>query len=313
MKIGPIARKLLPPITIDAARWLRNTATNLSMQTKLDKDLVRYVQNGAAPWSPGYEVHREKFIRGTLADQALLARFRQGEALPAQYDIGIDERCVEYPWLMVNLAEGPEVLLDAGSTFNHTMVLDQPVLRDKVIHILTLAPEKYCYWQRGISYLFHDLRDIPIRDDYYDTVVCLSTLEHVGCDNTLFINNDRYQEHRPEDFVVAVQELRRVLKPGGSLFLTVPFGAYQYHELFQQFDRKLLSRAEEAFGPAAISERFYRYSAGGWQIANADECAECEYVKTAPWLRSTTSDLLYSETDLAVAARCVACVQMIKR
>jgi len=36
-----------------------------------------------------------------------------------------------------------------------------------------------------------------------------------------------------------------VLKPGGSLFLTVPFGIYRHFGTFQQFDRKLLSRVVE--------------------------------------------------------------------
>ena len=44
------------------------------------------------------------------------------------------------------------------------------------------------------------------------------------------------------------KEMRRVLKPGGSLLMTVPFGMYRDLGAFQQFDRKLLSRAKEAFG-----------------------------------------------------------------
>jgi SAM-dependent methyltransferase len=50
-----------------------------------------------------------------------------------------------------------------------------------------------------------DVMDMPMPDDSYDAIFCLAILEHVP---------------RPLD---AVRELRRVLKPGGTIFLYVPF------------------------------------------------------------------------------------------
>ena len=78
--------------------------------------------------------------------------------------------------------------------------MDHPIFHSKLIHIL-LAPEANCFWQKGICYLFHDLRDIPTRDAYYDTIACLSALEHVGRNNTGFTPNQAHNEYRPSDFV----------------------------------------------------------------------------------------------------------------
>ncbi len=308
-----IARRFLPPIIIDGIRWLRNTIMTVRLRRKVSKDLQVYLKDGIPAWSPDYEVYRQELICKTLTNPTLLACFRQGELLPVKYGVGFDERCVEFPWLMVNLHDQPERLLDAGSTFNLDFIVNQPILQRKKIHILTLAPESNCFWNRGISYLFHDLRDIPIQDNYYDTVVCMSTLEHVGYDNTLFTEDNTYQEHQPDDYLTVMQELRRVVKTGGVLLLTVPFGRYQELSAFQQFDHQLLRRAIEAFGPADVTETFYRYTADGWQIAKAADCATCEYVVSAPWLRAQSPGLYAPEPDLAVAARSVACIRMAKR
>ena len=248
-----------------------------------------------------------------LADKTLLECFRRNEPLPLGYGVGVDERCIEYPWLLAHLHDEPEVLLDAGSALNYDFILNHPVFRSKVIHILTLAPEASCFWQRGISYLFHDLRDIPIRNAYYDTIACLSTLEHVGCDNTLYTYTDADREHLPEDFVLVIHELRRTLKTGGTLFLTVPFGVYRHFGTFQQFDRKLLSRAVEAFGKTSkVTETFYRYTAEGWQLADAADCAACEYVEWITRPHDQWPNPLPVEPDLAAAARAVACVRLTK-
>src|SRR5687767_8801561 len=207
-------------------------------------DLIQlFHDNGSVPWSDGYDEAKEQFLHEVMASDELMAAFAVAGQLPEGYGVGFDERGVEYPWLLTRFPEGPLRVLDAGSTLNHDFFLDRPVVAEKKLHVLTLAPEEKCYWKRGISYLFEDVRDIPTRDEYYDVVACISTLEHVGCDNTFFTKNPAvHREHRPDDFLRAMREMARVLKPGGTFFLTVPFGKYQFHGGFQQFDRELLDR-----------------------------------------------------------------------
>jgi SAM-dependent methyltransferase len=267
------------------------------------------------PWTQPYQELRERTLRAALMDPEMLARFAETRRLPVGYGRGLDERCVEYPWLLAHLPAGPARLLDAGSSLNHMLLLEQPLLMSKRIHIVTLAPEPECFWQRGISYVFEDLRDLPFKDGCYDIVVSVSTLEHVGCDNTFYTGTFPSAEDRLEDFVLAARELARVLRPGGTALLTVPYGIYQFHGAFQQFDRRRLSMAEAALEQMTITgESFYRYSREGWQLARDQDCVDCEYVAWVSELMRTGRwpEPLRLEPDYAAAARAVACVKMVK-
>jgi SAM-dependent methyltransferase len=290
---------------------------NPTLQRYLDRRTrAQFLRRGRIPMSPGYEQYREEFIDRVLNDQVILVRFRTGAPLPPRYGVGIDERCIEYPWLFARLPATAERLLDAGSILNHRFLIDHPTLAAKKLHILTLAPEHAAFWQRGIAYLYEDLRAIPIRDELYDTVICISTLEHVGLDASYYTRNPAHRENHPDAFVPAIQELRRVLRPGGRLYLTVPYGVPRNIGSMQVFDAALLARAIEAFAPAHTDSTYYRYTAHGWQVAGADACATAEYVECYHRYNETPESVRPAEfprePDLAAAARAVACLVLAK-
>src|SRR5262245_51409774 len=82
---------------------------------------------GGRPGVGGYyDVRKLKRIKATLSNPELLVRFAKMEKLPEGYGIGIDERCIEYPWLISRLGLAEGRLLDAGSTLNHAFLLDLP-------------------------------------------------------------------------------------------------------------------------------------------------------------------------------------------
>lgn len=264
-------------------------------------------------WTAEYIAYRERTLASALSDAGLLERFATGAPLPQGYARGLDERLVELPWVLANLPEGEARVLDAGSSLNHAVILDRPILASKPLHIVTLVPEQECFWTRGVSYVYDDLRSLPFRDGLYDVVACVSTLEHVGCDNAFY--GAPGELGSLDDFQEVMPELRRVLRPGGILLLTVPYGVHQFHGAFQQFDRRRLSMAVEAFGartPAA--ERFYRYSASGWQVAHDEDCADATYVEWVAELMRTRQWKAdqQSEPDFASAARAVACVRLVR-
>lgn len=300
--------RLLPPIVIESYRSWPERYYGYKARRQLLSGKA-----GIVPHSAAYGVYRRLFIERALNDPRLTETFRAGKPLPPSYGIGLDERCVEYPWLIANTTEDAGRWLDAGSCLNYDFVIRHPRFQNKRLFILTLAPEQVDFLREGVSYVYHDLRAIPFQDGYFDGIACLSTLEHVGFDNTQYTRGVGEPGHEPEGYATVMPELGRVLKPGGTLLFTVPFGRCQEFPSFQQFDSARLARAIRAFGPARrVTKAFYRYSRDGWRATREEECAECEYVAWTLQPRERWPRPLPVEPDRAAAARAVACVALIK-
>lgn len=252
---------------------------------------------------------RRPFGRGYLAYRQLRLPEYVNTSLPEGrlaegWGLWLDERTVEYPWFFSRLPFDEGRLLDAGSVLNYDFVLSHPKLRNKALSIVTLAPEAECYWRRGISYVFGDIRDCCFRENYFDWVACISTLEHVGMNNTRFYTSDHSRnERKPESQLQAVVELRRVLRTGGVLYVTLPFGRDHDYGWLQVFDAHRVARLMNAFQPAASRVAYFRYGPTGWQTAEAHECRDAGYFD------SSQHD--HSATDLA-AAEAIVCLELTK-
>ena len=244
------------------------------------------------------------YYRSREIQRALALPF-DAEQLPPQYGRWVDERIVEYPWLFSRLPDGPGRLLDAGSVLNHDFVVGHPKLRRKSVTIMTLAPESECFWRQGISYIFGDLRHTCFQDNCFDQVVSLSTLEHVGLDNTLFYTSDASKkESDPAAFLDAVSELRRVVKPGGVVLISVPFGRHVRRDWLQVFDGAMIDSMIDVFRPASHAATYFKYSAsGGWQLSSRAGAGDAIFFDPhvdTPW------------EGCPQTAEAVACLEMVK-
>jgi SAM-dependent methyltransferase len=271
---------------------------------RTDARIREYLKSGCKPYTSGYKEYKKKILCDVLANQKLLACFRGGETLPANYGFRIDERIVEYPWVLAKLSAAEGLLLDAGSVLNYEYMLDQPVLRNKKMVIYNLSPERF-FSRNNVSYIFGDLRHTILRGEFFNEIVCVSTLEHIGMDNTLLYSKDaRFNEFRPTGYLDVIREFRRLLKPGGRLFITVPYGRYENHGWLQQFDCEMIDAVFDAFRPSSHSIAYYKYFPDGWRITKAEECTDCSYFDI-----HHKSDY---EPDYVAAARAVACIEMAK-
>jgi SAM-dependent methyltransferase len=167
-----------------------------------------------------------------------------------------------------------------------------------------LAPERQSFWQLGISYTFQDLRRTCYRDGFFDHVVSLSTVEHIGLDNGRFYTGQSSSPRNPASYLDAIREMARILKPGGRLYLTIPYGRHADLGWLQVFDAAMLDKVVQAFDPRDTIEQVFRYTPAGWTASSRAGSADAAYVDLhtgARWHRG-----------LAVAAESVACLVLTR-
>lgn len=261
-----------------------------------------YRVRGGQPWTVGYHTTKQRAIEAAIDVDAVSV----GNELPPLFGVALDERVVEYAWVFGHLRRSGPIgrLLDAGSIFNHDYLLRRAPLQGSDLTIMTLAPEKHCFWHSGISYVFGDLRETYFKNGAFDTIVCISTIEHVGLDNTLLYTSDRERDERDEGgFVAAAREFRRIIKPGGVCYISFPYGARRNLRWYQVFDDPMVEQIVEAYAPSEHSIEYFGYASQGWRRASA---AEVEH--SIPFdVHSGTGQ----GDDRAASSRAIACLRLV--
>jgi SAM-dependent methyltransferase len=247
-----------------------------------------------------YYPRHSALVSDVLSEPAMMSLFEDGKRLPAGYGAGWDERVVEFPWLFVQGLGGR--LLDAGSTLNHPHIVERCLELVESMTITTLTPEPTTFTDHGVSYVYADLRELPFREGWFDSVVCASTIEHVGMDGRIYGNDEPRSDDPAAEQRRALKEIRRVIRPGGRLLLTVPFGRAEDHRWLVQFDAPQLDDLIRSVAPAHQQTTIYAYSERGWQLSSRAEAAGATY-----WDVHSDPE---PPADGAMAARAVACVSL---
>ena len=277
-----------------------------------EREIRSYIKHGCKPWSVGYDKFKARFLRDAINDPGLTDFFLEQSCLPRNYGQYLDERVVEYPWLISRITKDQGRLLDAGSALNHDYILEHEAFYNKEISIVTLEPEKQCFWDKRISYLFHDIRELPFSSDYFDEVVSISTIEHIGMNNAIYTNNEAFSEHKEYSFLDAVSELRRVVRPGGKVYITVPYGKYTDFSWYQQFDKQLIDKLIEHFSPTSLNETYFCYEDGGWTKNTKEYCEKFEGFNIHDTKYRNPDSKKDYDSDYAACSRAIAALELYK-
>jgi len=213
----------------------------------------------------------ERALRG--ADHSFPDRI----VLPSPFGRGMPERVVELLLARLSYRPGSKTL-DIGHAnsmaCHRNMIRSLPLPRHLTgVDIAAPVYDASAFYEASVR---ASIDSTPFADGEFDLIWCISSFEHFGMDNS------GYQEGTPVDERIAdaaLTEIVRVLAPDGTLLLTVPYGRYENHGWFRNFDEKLLGRFTGRLRAAAsVRELYFAYDASeGWRAAEPARLRDVGY------------------------------------
>lgn len=202
------------------------------------------------------------------------ARARQERIRWLQAPAGTDERVVEIPWVLSRLRTSGRVL-EVGYAFAELAYLAGLLRADVELVGVDLATRDV----EGLEVVEADVRELPFPDRSFDQVLLVSTLEHIGADNTIY---GLEAESDGDARLRALRELGRVLRQEGSLLVTVPLGEPGDHGWFRQEDERGWTRLYARAGFFVDEIEAYELEPEGWRAAPAFRAEGVRYAERGP-------------------------------
>ena len=187
---------------------------------------------------------------------------------------GTDERVIEIPWVLARLATGR--VLEVGYAYAEPAYL-AALVAEGVGELVGVDLAEAAV--EGMQTVRADVRELPFADASFDQVLLVSTLEHVGADNTVYGHGG---EADAAGRLLALRELRRVLRPRGNLLVTVPLGEPGDHGWFRQDDVRGWTRLYARAGFFVEEQEAYELGEQGWRAAPVFRPAGVRYGERGP-------------------------------
>jgi SAM-dependent methyltransferase len=202
-------------------------------------------------------------------------------SLPHKYGCGLPERVIEL--LLAKLVYQPNTeLLDVGhaNAMACHLKLIKTLPSPRNITGIDIANPSYDvsdYYQDSVC---GDIADTCFDSDRFHCIWCISALEHFGMDNSGY--TDKFE--RAEDLDArALKEMLRILRKGGVLLITVPYGKYEDHGWLRNYDQhrwQILLNIARPY--AIIRDIYFRHTYGaGWTIVVPEELRYVGYYNQA--------------------------------
>jgi len=207
-------------------------------------------------------------ILGFLLDGHVYLREVLRNAWPGaiRRELVVNERIAELPFALkaLTLPAGSRIL-DVGSRWSilplYLATSGYRVVASDLVPAQVLGA--------GPEVVVADLRRSPFRDHSFDAATMISTLEHVGIgfyDGRVSVDDD----------LAVMRELRRTLRPGAPLVLTVPFGKGGLGRLQRAYDSRRLRVLAEGWD--ATEMRFSVRQKSTWRETSEEVASRAESV-----------------------------------
>lgn len=123
---------------------------------------------------------------------------------------------------------------------------------------------------RDFPLILMDARKMGFRNETFDQVMCLSTMEHIGLDKLGYETKTFDSNYGVSGDILAMTEICRVLKPKGTVIVTVPYGNLIIkRQGYRVYYDESLSILTSKF--LILKKKFFVLKKGLWK-----ECGEME-------------------------------------
>lgn len=177
------------------------------------------------------------------------------------FEAVVTDRVVEEPWAVSKVRPG-ERLLDVGSATSRYL---RDLLAGCRAYALDRRPTPP---QPGVAVVRGDLMRAPFQPGSFDVITCISTIEHIGLD----VYGQGADEFGDE---VAMRHLRRLLRPGGRLLLSAPFGRRMVSAWLRNYDWGTFRRLTAGYRPLSLA--FYRREGDRFLPCRREELKEAAF------------------------------------
>jgi 2-polyprenyl-3-methyl-5-hydroxy-6-metoxy-1,4-benzoquinol methylase len=172
--------------------------------------------------------------------------------------IVITERIIENAYALRNLPANIKRILDVGCCESDLSIQ----LATMGFEVYGIDVRNYELSHRNFHFVRDDIMHTPFQDRYFDVVIAISALEHIG--------TGHYGDpHYSDGDLKAMEEIRRILKDGGLLIMSTPFGAKAKVTWERVYDSDSVSSLLKDFN---VQRAEYWLKEGEeWRIASLDE------------------------------------------
>jgi len=176
-------------------------------------------------------------------------------------------RVVEYTWAIKKLELERGRVLDVGSVGSKFPM----ELASLGYEVYAIDIRKYTLKHPHMDFILGDITKAPFRDNSFDRVTAISTIEHIGLGR--YADRIEYKGDRK-----AIDEIHRVLKKGSEAFITLPFGKSCTTYLHRVYDLERLNdllagfkvEEPEYFGVSGSIESYNWIPKSLHQLTNVD-------------------------------------------